>query len=91
MLRAASGGAGPAPAFSAAYRDMARRLGYIFGDAKIIPVRKDRLLAAACLLLASLALVGLNPGLAGRKPGRYTWRSCKALTRLLRRESGQFR
>lgn len=67
MLRAINGhgSIGAAPGFSATYCDISRRLGYIFGDAAIIPVRRDRLLTALGLTLAALGLFCLNPECKG--------------------------
>ncbi|UQZ89995.1 hypothetical protein C4J81_12605 [Deltaproteobacteria bacterium Smac51] len=65
MARAISGGTSFAPGFSSGYADIARRFGYIFRDAGIIPVGKDRLTACACLMAAILGLGLLNPEMYG--------------------------
>lgn len=64
LVRAMSASA-PAPAFSNTYGDISRRLGYIFGDAKMIPVMKDRLVAAISIAALALGVWLVNPAFAG--------------------------
>ncbi len=50
--------------FSSRPGEMIRRMGYIWGDKNLIPVKKDRLIGMACLFLAASGLSLLNPDLS---------------------------